>query len=156
MFWLWCSGLQLVYSKLKRIFFLYFQRIQLIVEAINNYDYWTPWFFPIFSRIYRDFLIFYREFLTALVILSPRTGVSVWDKSSFAWRRYVGNKSVLSLVPRLSTWRYPHLLLSACAAYRLSIDICAGARAQQQTSRAPEHTDCCRSMGQTDGHRTVA
>jgi len=30
-----------------------------------------------FSRIYRDFRIFYREFLTALVILSPRTGVSV-------------------------------------------------------------------------------
>jgi len=49
------------------------------------------------------------------------------------------NKSVLNLVPRLSTWRYPNWMVSACAAYHavsLSIDA-AGARAQRQTSRMP-------------------
>ena len=64
------------------------------------------------------------------------------------------HKSVLSLVPRLSTRRYPHLLLSAgaCSRYRsiagtlrpqLSIDLLPAAR-----------RCCCRSTGQTDDGRT--
>jgi len=45
------------------------------------------------------------------------------------------NKSVLILIPRLSTRRCPHLMPSARASYR-SISA-AGACAQQQTSRTP-------------------
>ena len=52
--------------------------------------------------------------------------------------RHEMNESVLSLVPRFSTWRYPHLLLNAgaCSRYR-SINSCyavpAAPGAQQQT-----------------------
>ena len=53
------------------------------------------------------------------------------------WHRQI--KSVLSLLHRLSTWRYPHLLLSAGAAPaarpQLSIDISCPQGAQQQTRR---------------------
>jgi len=58
------------------------------------------------------------------------------------------NKSVLSLVPRLATRRYPHSLLNAGACSRRYRSI-AGTRrpqgAQQQTSRC-----CCRSTGQVE------
>ena len=49
------------------------------------------------------------------------------------------NKSVLSLVPRLSTRRYPHLLLSAgaCSKYRSIAGTLCPQGAQQQTSRTP-------------------
>jgi len=46
------------------------------------------------------------------------------------------NKSVLSLDPRLSTWRYPHLLVSAGCRRTSYRSICATEdRAQQQTRR---------------------
>ena len=69
------------------------------------------------------------------------------------------NKSVLSLVPRLSTRRYPHLLLSACAARHSCRSIfAAGARAQQQTSRTPlllSFDGTGQTDGRTDGHPIV-
>jgi len=58
------------------------------------------------------------------------------------------NKPVLSLVPRLSTRRCPHLLLSACAAFRsLSIDICC-----PRSAANPPHTAAAvdRRDGRTD------
>ena len=45
------------------------------------------------------------------------------------------NKSVLSLVPRLSTRRCQRLLLSAGAAYQLSVDICC--RRQRSAANQP-------------------
>ena len=59
------------------------------------------------------------------------------------------NKSVLSLLRRLSTWRYPHLLLSAGAH---STAPAAVDWYLLQTQRSPCY---CRSTGQTDG-RTVS
>jgi len=62
------------------------------------------------------------------------------------------NKSVLSLLRRLSTQRYPHVLLSAGAC---STAPAANDRHQLQTqansSTLGGHRCCCRSMGQTDG-----
>ena len=47
------------------------------------------------------------------------------------------NMSVLSLVPRLSTWRCPHLLLSAGADPQQSIDICR--RRTPRSAANPPH-----------------
>jgi len=60
------------------------------------------------------------------------------------------NKSVLSLVPRLSTWRCPHLLLRAgCRRTSYRSMFAAGAA----LSSAAARRCCCRSTGQrrTDG-----
>jgi len=65
------------------------------------------------------------------------------------------NKSVLSLLRRLSARRYPQLLRSAgapaarCA--QLSVDIAAAQGAQQQTRRPPL---LLLTDGQTDGRQT--
>ena len=71
------------------------------------------------------------------------------------------SKSVFSLVPRLSTWRYPQLLPSAgaCSKY-LSI---AGTRRPQMSApalssklaAAAAHRRDRQTNGQTDGHPTV-
>jgi len=61
--------------------------------------------------------------------------------------RYINsNKSMFSLVPRLSTRHCPHLLLSVVACYR-SISPACGAL----SSKPAAHRCCCRSTGQTDG-----
>jgi len=72
-----------------------------------------------------------------------------WNKC----QKPIYNKSLLSFVPRLSTWHCPHLLLSAPAGgtwrrrQQLSIDISCLQGAQQQDGRRC----CCRRTGQTDG-----
>jgi len=65
------------------------------------------------------------------------------------------NKSLLSLVPRLSTRRYPHWLLNASAGSidrQLVRDACSyrSSRAHAQQHTAARRC-CCRWMGQTDG-----
>jgi len=72
--------------------------------------------------------------------------------------KYWQNKSVFSLVPRLSTWHCPHLLLSICcvlygavvaerrACYRSVFPV------RDAHSKIPAaRRCCCRSTGQTDG-----
>jgi len=72
--------------------------------------------------------------------------------------KYWQNKSVFSLVPRLSTWHCPHLLLSICcvlygavvaerrACYRSVFPV------RDAHSKIPAaRCCCCRSTGQTDG-----
>jgi len=64
------------------------------------------------------------------------------------------NKSLLSLVPRLSTRRYPHWLLNASAGSidrQLVRDACSyrSSRAHAQQHTAARRC-CCRWMGQTD------
>ena len=60
------------------------------------------------------------------------------------------NKFVLSLAPRLSTRRYPRLLLSECAANQLSIDICC--RHPRSTANQPHAAAAVdRRDRQTDG-----
>jgi len=60
----------------------------------------------------------------------------------------------LGLVPRLSTRRCPHLLLSAGACNYRSISA-AGARTQQQTSRTPLLLSIDGTDRRMDGHRIV-
>ena len=62
------------------------------------------------------------------------------------------NKSVFSLLRRLSTWRYRHFLLSARAYWTArcsSRSISPAGRALSSKPAASRR--CCRSMGQTDG-----
>jgi len=62
------------------------------------------------------------------------------------------NKSVLSLLRRLSTWRCPHLLLNAgaCSTAPAVIDWYP-LQTLALSSKPTGRRCCCRSMGQTDG-----
>jgi len=80
---------------------------------------------------------------------------SFWKNATNQERKFGGcclltaianNKSLFSLVPRLSTRHCPHLPLSAVAYYR-SISPARGALSSKPAARRC----CCRSMGQTDG-----
>jgi len=104
--------------------------------------------------------------LTSLVISMVWSRLSSFK--SFDWPvSLTKNKAVFSIVPRLSTWYCPHLLLSIMLgrhlARRVPLLLSAGAcyrsisPARRALSCKPAtYCCCCRSMGQTDGRSTVS
>jgi len=75
---------------------------------------------------------------------------TAWSKATEASSHI--NKSVFSLLHRLSTWRYLHLLLSAGACSTVPTDVNRYVLQTPALNSKPAGSRCCcRSMGQTYG-----
>jgi len=56
--------------------------------------------------------------MAAIQRRNASTHTSTQNQRDRTYQNYIANKSVFSLVPRLSTWHCPHLLLSAVLRHR--------------------------------------